>query len=110
MTAVVHGGIGNLTPILALAAFIVLVVYLYLRRTVEPWTRRNPTPRRQLDNDRELVKIDRLRRRHRHIAFPEPVLPKVEAEQQGMGPEVEQRIVDAVVDRIAAPKLEGEEP
>lgn len=108
MTAVVHGGIGNLTPILALVAFIVLVGYLCLRRTVEPWYRRNPTPRRQLDNDKELVKIDRLRRRHKGIAFPDPVLPKVEAEQQGMGPEVEQRIADAVVDRIVPPKGVGD--
>ena len=89
MIAVNHGAsaaVAEYAIIAAAAAVTAVSGMAALTWNKAPWWRRWPTPRRQLDNDRDLVKIERLRRRHRDITFPDPVLPKVTPE-----PEFEER-------------------
>lgn len=58
-----------LIPLVCLAIVSASVILMW---TIEPWWHRNPSPRRQVDDARDAVKLYRIHRRHPKAFEREP--------------------------------------
>lgn len=84
MTARIHPGL-PIDPAVIAVAVVVICATVMVCYLLPPWSRKWPTPRRQIDDMRDYRKMVRMKRRWRKslAAYPTPKPPKAAPGQEG---------------------------